>query len=132
MKLALSVVKSNGGSWNSITEHGVLKSLLAKTDSLSFSQKNLESDNRVVLFVKESGEDAPKMLSLSERLSKTVRKALTNGVKKLDIFKSLLLMRVIENEDGVFFLIPEGKAAESFNVVGLLKGEAVPLEALIA
>lgn len=132
MKLALSVVKSNGGSWDSITEHGVLKSLLAKTDRLSFSQKNLESDNRVVLFVKESGEDAPKMLSLSERLSKTVRKALANGVKKLDIFKSLLLMRVIENEDGVFFLIPEGKAAESFNVVDLLKGEAVPLEDLIA
>ena len=132
MKLALEVVKGNGGSWNDITEHGVLKALLTKSDSLFFSQKNLEGESRVVLFVKESGKDAPKMLSLSARLSKVVRKALGQNVKTVDILKSLLNMRVIENVDGIFFLIPDGKQAESFSVNDLLKGEAVTLEDLVA
>ena len=132
MKLKLAVVKSNGGSWDEVTEHGVLKGQLAKTDVLSFSNKNLESTSRVVLFVKEDGSDAPKMLSLSERLSKLVRKALSQGAKRIDVIKSLLGMRVIENADGVFFLIPDGKQAEGFTVSDLVKGEAVTLEDLVA
>lgn len=132
MKLALSVVKSNGGSWDEITEHGILKGLLAKSDTISFSQKNLESESRVVLFIKENDSDAPKMLSLSERLSKGVRKAVASGAKKSDILKSLIIMRVIENAEGVFFLIPEGKQAEGYSVSELLKGEPITLEALIA
>lgn len=132
MKLELSVVKSSGGSWDEVTEHGILKSLLAKTDKLAFSQKNLDGDARVCLFVTEQGADAPKMLSLSARLSKIVRKAITQGAKRMDVLKSLLGMRVIENTDGNFFLIPDGKQAESFSVNDLLKGEAVALEDLIA
>lgn len=132
MKLALSVVKSNGGSWDEITEHGILKALLAKTDTISFSQKNLESESRVVLLIKENDSDAPKMLSLSERLSKSVRKAVASGAKRSDILKSLIGMRVIENADGVFFLIPEGRAGESYSVADLMKGEPITLEALIA
>lgn len=132
MKLKLAVVKSNGSTWEDITEHGILKTQLAKTDVLSFSQKNLEGASRVVLFVKEDGEQAPKMLSLSERLSKLVRKALSQGAKRIDVIKSLLGMRVIENADGVFFLIPDGKQAEGFAVSDLVKGEVVALEDLIA
>lgn len=132
MKLALAVVKSSGSTWEDVTEHGSLKSQLAKTDVLSFSQKNIEGDSRVVLFVKEVGEEAPKMLSLSARLSKLVRKAITQGAKRIDIIKSLLDLRVIENAEGTFFLIPEGKQSEGFSLVELNKGEAVALEDLIA
>lgn len=132
MKLKLEVVKGSGGSWDDVTEHGLLKTLLAKTDKLAFSQKNLDGDARVCIFVTEQGADAPKMLSLSARLSKIVRKAISQGVKKMEVLKSLLAMRVIENVDGIFFLIPDGKQAESFSVNDLLKGEAVTLEDLVA
>jgi len=133
MKLKLAVVESTGtGSWSEITEHGTLKSQLVKTDVLSFSQKNIEGEARVCLFIKETEEDAPKMLSLSVRLSKLVRKALTQGAKKVEVLKSLLNLKVIENTEGVFFLVPEGKPSEGFSLADLAKGESIALESLIA
>ena len=123
MKLKLSVVKSTGGSFEDVTEHGVLKSLLAKTDILSFSQKNLEGDARVVLFIRETEDGAPKMLALSERLSKIVRKSLAKGVAKMKLIRSLIELRVIENADGNFFLIQTGKPAEGATLADLLKSE---------
>jgi hypothetical protein len=131
-KLKLSVVKSEGGSFDDVTEHGVLKSLLAKTDSISFSNKNLEGDARVVLFIKENDEDAPKMLSLSARLSKLIRKAIAQGIKKMQLLRTLVELRVIENTDGNFFLIQTGKPAEGATLAELLKQEVMTLEDIIA
>lgn len=124
MKLKLATVKSTStGDWDKVEEHGTLKSQLAKTDVLSFSNKNLESEKRVVLFVKEQGEDTPKMISLSERLSKLVRKVLKEGTKRIEVIKSLLTLKVIETEDGVFYLVTSGKPAESFSLADLAKEE---------
>lgn len=134
MKLKLAVVNSTGsGSWEDITEHGTLKSQLVKTDILSFSNKNLEGDKRVVLFIKEKGEEVPKMISLSERLSKLVRKLLKAGTKRIEIIKGLLGLKVIETEDGVFYLVTAGKPAEGFSLETLVDDavEVVAFEDLI-
>jgi len=132
MKLELSVVQSSGNSaWADVTEHGTLKANLAKTDVLFFSAKNLESESRVVVFVKENETDAPKMISCSARLSKLVRKAFAQGAKKLDVLKSLLNLQVVENENG-YFIVPEGKQGETFSMADLAKGESIALESLIA
>ena len=129
MKLKLSVVNSTGGNWADVTEHGSLKSNLSKTDKLFFSAKNIESDSRVVLFVQE-GDDAPKMIACSARLSKNIRKALTGGAKKSDVMKALLPLEIVENEQG-HFLVPKGQQGETFSVDSLVKGEPVSLEDLI-
>ena len=132
MKLKLSVVKSTGtGSWDEVTEHGTLKSLLEKGDKLFLSNKNLEGESRVVLFV-QKGDAAPTMLPCSERLSKTIRKGLASGVERKSIVKALLALNVIENKDGNHFLVPEGKQGEVFTFEEVTKGAAVSLEDLIA
>lgn len=120
MKLKLQVVEAQGtGSWADVTEHGSLRSQLVKTDILSFSQKNLESEKRVVILIKEKGDGAPKMLSLSERLSNWVRKNLKAGRGKIELMKSLLVANVIENEDGNFFLVTKGTLAEGWGIDAL-------------
>lgn len=132
MKLKLQAVKSTGsGDWAKIEEHGTLKSQLVKTDVLSFSNKNLEGDKRVVLFIAEKDSDTPNMLSLSERVSKAVRKALASGASKIAVIKSLLGLKVIENEDGVFYLTHEGKPAEGFSLGELTDEKVVAFEDLI-
>lgn len=138
MKLKLSVVQSQGGSWADVTEHGTFRSQLEKTDTLFLSNKNIEKDrnedgkyNRVVVFIKGT-DDVVKMMPVSERLSKTVRKALANGMKQSQVLKSLMGFRIIENEDGRFFIAPDGKPGEQLTVAQLDKGEAVPMEDFIA
>lgn len=135
MKLKLASVKSTGsGSWEKVEEHGTLRSQLVKTDILSFSNKNLENDKkRAVLLVKEKGEETPKMISLSERLSNWVRKALKAGKTKIAILKSLLDANIIENEDGVFYLVTKGSLEKGFTTEELAdeKVEPVPFESLI-
>jgi hypothetical protein len=129
MKLKLSVVNSTGSNWADVTEHGTLKSQLAKTDVLFLSSKNIESDSRVTIFVKETEDEPPKMISCSARLSKMVRKALAKGAKHIDILRALLTLRVIENDNG-FFIAPEGIAGETFTADALAKGKVVTLETL--
>ena len=136
MKLKLSVVESTGsGSWADVTEHGTLKDQLEKTDILSFSNKNLESDSQVVLFIKETPDGAPKMLCLSARLSKLVRKAINQGVKRMEVLRAMIDLKVIENEVG-YFLVPDGKPSEGATLEQLLsgrtEGKPVTLEMLIA
>ena len=132
MKLKLATVKSTGtGTWENIEEHGTLKSQLAKTDILSFSNKNLEGDTRVVLFIKEKDEETPKMISLSKRVSVAVRKALASGAKRIEVIKSLLSLNVIENEEGVYYLTHKGKPAEGFSLGELSDEKVVAFEDLI-
>ena len=104
---------------------------MAKTDKLFLSNKNLEGDSRVALFITEVEGEAPKMISCSDRLSKNVRKALAGGAKRRQVLKALLPLRVINNEKG-YFIVPEGQQGESFSIVELAKGEVVALEDLIA
>jgi len=128
MKLKLEKVKTSEGSWEEVKEHGILKSLLAKTDIINFSQKNLENDEvRVTLFIKENADDSPKMLFLSERLSKVVRKLIARGKHKLGILRALVELRVIENEDGRHFLIMSGTPTEGKTLADILKEEVVSL-----
>lgn len=132
MKLKLNYVESSGGSWEGIKEHGTLLSNLQKTDRISFSSKNLENEaKRVTLMIYTKAKDEPMMLPCSERLSRTVRKALKSQTKAT-VMRALLNLNVIENEDGQFFLIPAGTASESFTVGDLEDAEEVTFEELVA
>lgn len=131
MKLKLSAVTSSGnGSWEKVEELGTLKSQLANTDDLFLSAKNLESDSRVVVFIKEDEDTPPKMVVCSTRLSKIVRKAIESGVKFFDLMKALVNLNMIKNDQG-YFLVPEGKQGEVANAGDLMKSAFETLDILI-
>lgn len=131
MKLGLSVVASQGNTWDEVEELGTLVSLFQKGDSVSFSDKNLESDKLVTLFITEKSGGAPKMLPCSKRLSVSVRKALKGGMPRKSIIKALTGLNVIKNDKG-YFLVPNGKVAESFTFDELKNEEEVSFEDLMA
>ena len=132
MKLALQKVTTSGGSWADVEERGTLRESMDKKDFLFFSRKNLESDKRVALLIRtaKDPEGAPLMLSLSEQLSRTVRKAFAQKVKVAQILRALIDLRVIENDKGLF-LIPDAVASEGSTFEDLVKAEAVTLDDII-
>ena len=129
MKVKLQSVVSTGTEWD-VTEHGSLRSNLEKGETVFFSRKNLESNKRVVVFI-QKGDDKPLSVSCSERLSNTVRKALAAKASTKQILRNLLENNIIENSEGIFYLIPEGVVSEKFNVSELTKESVVAFEDLI-
>jgi len=131
MKIKLAVVSSSGSNWTEVEEEGTLIDSLEVGDELSFSNKNLESDKRVTLFIYEKGEEAPKMIACSTHLSTTVRSAIAQGVKKSQIIRNLLDLRVVKNDKG-YFIVPTGNQAERFTLSVLKKQQPVSWEELVA
>ena len=130
-KLAFSVVNSQGGSWEDVQEHGTLDQALSPNEEIWFSDKNINSNRRVVVMISDGKGGAPSMVSCSESLSNIIRKVLPKSGKQ-NVLKALLDLRVIENEQG-FFLIPNTGEQERFSVRALRKSdEPVVLEDLIA
>lgn len=131
MKLGLSVVASQGGSWDEVEELGKLSKSLVKGDKLSFSAKNLENVEKLVtLFITEKDGEAPKMLPCSKRLSAMVRKAIKGGMPQKKIMAALINLNIIKNDKG-FFLAPAGSLAEGFSI-DELKDEEVSFDELVA
>lgn len=120
MKLTnLERVKStNNGSFTA-KDLGVLSSILDETDEASFSQKNLDGDNRVQVFIYTDPDKAPYGISCSKRLSKTVRKALAKGNDQDIVLASLMSLTVWE-QAGVPFISPDGDKKVRMSVKQLL------------
>lgn len=144
MKLKnVSKVNSNGNNdWSeNVTEHGLFRSQLNKTDKVSFSNKNLISERNIVVLVYEKNSEVPFMLTLSKALSAVIRKALKT-ITRNQALRMLLDLKVIqfevENEDGdmedAYMIVPEGKPSETFSLADLddSEEEEVSYEEMVA
>ena len=119
----LNQVVSTGSTFTG-KELGTFSDFLSETDEVDFSQKNLDNEiKQVCVFIYENDTDAPKSLCCSKRLSKTVRKALSNGHTRTDVLSALLTLQVIENEQGLF-ISPEGAKNARIKVKSLMKHSA--------
>ena len=123
-------VESQGGSFEDVEVLGTLADGLTDEMTVDFSNKNLRGDNRVVVFVYD-GEKAPLMFPCSKALSATVRKALADKVaKKDDILASLLYLRLVKNDKGVF-ISPDASDINRLKVKDLKKKAKISINDLV-
>lgn len=126
-------VESQGGSFEDVEVLGTLADGLTDEMTVDFSNKNLRGKDRVVVFVYDGEDDeAPLMFPCSKVLSATVRKALADKVaKKDDILASLLYLRLVKNDRGVF-ISPDASEVARFKVKDLKKKGRVSINDLVA
>ena len=125
-------VESQGGSFEDVEVLGTLADGLTDEMTVDFSTKNLRGDNRVVVFVYDDKDEPPLMFPCSKALSATVRKALADKVaKKDDILASLLYLRLVKNDAGVF-ISPDASEVARFKVKDLKKKAKISINDLVA
>jgi hypothetical protein len=112
------VTSTNTGSFDA-KDLGIVSSVLDETDEISFSQKNLDGESRVQLFIYTDPTSAPYGLSCSKRLSKTVRKALGKGNDQDTVLASLMSLTIWEQK-GIPFISPDGDKKVKLTVKQLL------------
>lgn len=131
-KLNFNPINSQGGSWDEVTEHGILGEILNPNEAIRFGKKNLNSNKRVVVFVSDGKGGEPEGITCSEALSTTIRKASKAGTDSKTLLRAILDMRVIETDNYGFMIVPEFTGQlEEFKVAALKKTAAVNLDELV-
>ena len=124
---AFNRVQSTGdGDFEVIAKFG---EMVADEWGLGFSKKNLASEKRVTVLMYDESGQPPLQISCSTGLSAEVRKALADGNSKEEVLGALLLMSVVENQDGIKFLT---MSAGEKTTVKDIKKEFVPFDGLVA
>lgn len=130
MKLELNEVKFNSTAWEA-EELGTLRAGLEKTDKIKLAK--IKDDKQVVIMITEKGHEAPnKQIVCSKPISKMVKKAVSEGVDKLSILKSLIGLNVIKNDTGTFLVLPAGEIGESFSLDQVTKAEEFDFTTVLA
>ena len=124
-------VESQGGSFDEVEVLGTLEEGLKDAMEVDFSTKNLRGDNRVVVFVYDDKDEPPLMFPCSKALSATIRKALADKVAKDDVLASLLNLRLVKNDAGVF-ISPDSSDINRLKVKDLKKKGKVSINDLVA
>ena len=113
MKIALEKVKSSGSF--TMTDEGTLAANLEEGDIIDFSAANIRrEDKRVDLIIYEKGnrDEAPSHLPLTEPMSQSVRKALSEKMKKTKVLTALLDCHIRIDDKGRRFLTAKDGASE--------------------
>ena len=128
--MSLTFKKYERTADSELTDAGTLASLAGAKSKLAFIKSNLRNlQKRVAVVIeKENGESA--VIACAKSVSDTVREALKEHSAKV-VLGALAKMHVLENEEGMMFISPEGGALEFF-AIGEIKKETTVYEDLVA
>lgn len=127
--MSLTFKKYERTSTGELTNIGSLSKLAGKGAKLAFIPSNLRNLKKRVAVVVEKPDGTSAVVACAQSVSDTVRKALET-MSKQKVLGALAKMSILENEDEMLFISPEGGALEFFTVDSL-KSETVVYDELV-